>query len=78
MAYSITREQGCWIKYQLHLNRISQEEIAENANTSSQMVSQFLKGRKTSESVQLAMLKLLGYESMTQLLAGCVQKGGAA
>ena len=79
MAQKLTRAQGCWIKYQLDLNKITQEAVSDMSDCSSTMVSQYLKGRKASEPVEIALMKLLGYNSMQQLLSGCREHlGGVA
>jgi transcriptional regulator with XRE-family HTH domain len=48
MGITITPRKGCWIKYQLNLRRITQEDVAQKAGVSSKMVSHFITGRKNS------------------------------
>jgi hypothetical protein len=68
MANTITREQGCWIQYQLKLNGYIQESVAREANRSQTIVAKFLTGCKGSDAVRAALCKLLGYESFDALL----------
>jgi hypothetical protein len=68
MANTITREQGCWIQYQLKLNGYIHEAVAREANRSVSIVTKFLNGCKGSDAVPAALYKLLGYESFDALL----------
>jgi transcriptional regulator with XRE-family HTH domain len=61
--HKITETQGCWIKFMMDLNGITQHDIAIQAGCSSQMVSQVLGGRKNSERVKAALICILGNEA---------------
>lgn len=80
MANTIPRSVGHWIEYQLRLNGYTQKAVADAANRSDRIVSQFLCGNKDSKPVRLALCKVLGYESFERLLAAMPRegKGGAA
>jgi hypothetical protein len=82
MANVIPRETGCWLHYQLKLNRHVLEEVAGEAKVSASMVAHFLSGRKGSERIKTAFCKLLGYESFDKIIAASraypLAKGGAA
>lgn len=69
MGITITPRTGCWIQYQLKLNSITQNSVAEKAGCSFQMVTHFLKGRKNSQRVRYALADVLGYESFEKLIA---------
>ncbi|MDR3302078.1 MAG: hypothetical protein LBT01_06070 [Spirochaetaceae bacterium] len=74
MANTITHQTGCWIQYQLKLNGHTQDTVAEVANRSVSIVSQFLCGRKDSARVRTAFCKVLGYESFEKLAASMPQE----
>jgi hypothetical protein len=69
MNNAISPRKGCWIQYQLNLNRITQATVAKKAGCNNKMVSQFLRGCKNSEKVKRALAEVLGYSSFDQLLA---------
>lgn len=79
MGITITPKKGYWIKFQLNINNIKQETVAQMAGCSSNMVTQFLKGRKNSERVKNALCQALHYESFEALVAASRgHLGGAA
>jgi transcriptional regulator with XRE-family HTH domain len=69
MGITITPKKGCWLKYQLNLRKITQEDVAQKAGVSQKMVSHFITGRKNSERVKKALAEVLGYESFEKLIA---------
>ena len=69
MANRITKQMGCWIQYQLKLNGYTHDAVALKANRSSNIVSQFLNGRKGSIPTQKALCEVLGYADFTALIA---------
>jgi transcriptional regulator with XRE-family HTH domain len=78
MGITITPRKGCWIKYQLNLRKITQEDIAQKAGVSQKMVSHFITGRKNSEKVKKALAEVLGYESFEKLIAASRGHDGGA
>jgi hypothetical protein len=60
----ITGTQGYWIKFKMKLNDITRYDITVQAGCSPQMVSQFLGGRKNSERVKAAIIRILGRECL--------------
>lgn len=70
----ISGAQGCWIKFKMALNGITQYDIAVQAGCSPQMVSQVLGGRKNSDRVKAAIIRILGNECLETFS----KKGGAA
>jgi transcriptional regulator with XRE-family HTH domain len=76
MANTITQRQGCWLQYQMKLNGYTQVQLAEIANRSTRIVSQFLTGRKGSEPVKMALCKVLGYEDFDLLLDAIPREAG--
>jgi transcriptional regulator with XRE-family HTH domain len=79
MGITITPQKGCWLKYQLNLRKITQEDVAQKAGVSQKMVSHFITGRKNSERVKKALAEVLGYESFEKLIAASRgHDGGAA
>jgi transcriptional regulator with XRE-family HTH domain len=60
---------GCWLHFQLKLRNYTLGTVAQKANVTSQMVTQFLKGRKDSEKVKNALAETLGFESFEKLVA---------
>jgi hypothetical protein len=81
MKKCITPEEGCWLQYQLKLNGHTHYTVAEEANRSVQMVSEFLRGNKDSARVRTALCKVLGYRNFENLLARVPreqERGGAA
>jgi transcriptional regulator with XRE-family HTH domain len=77
MGITITPRKGCWIKYQLNLRNITQEDVAQKAGVSSKMVSHFITGRKNSEKVRRALAETLGYPSFEALIAASRGQDGA-
>jgi len=77
MEITITHQTGCWLYYQIKLRNLTLEPIAQKANVSSAMVTQFLKGRKNSEKVKKALAEVLGYESFEKLIAASRGKEAA-
>ena len=77
MGITITPLTGCWIYYQLKIRNLTLETVAQKANVSSAMVTQFLKGRKNSEKVKKALADVLEYESFEKLIAASRGKGAA-
>jgi transcriptional regulator with XRE-family HTH domain len=75
MGITITPRKGCWLKYQLNLRRITQEDVAQKAGVTQKMVSHFITGRKNSERVKKALAEVLGYESFEKLIADSRGKG---
>ena len=69
MGITITPRKGCWIQYQLKLNNITQEAVAQKAGCTRKMVSHFLRGRKNSERVKQALITVLGYSSFEAMIA---------
>jgi uncharacterized protein YbaP (TraB family) len=65
----LNHRTGCWVHYQIKLRNFTLETVAKKANVTSNMVSQFLKGRKRSEKVKIALAETLGYASFENLLA---------
>ena len=65
----ITPRLGCWIKYQLDLRNLTYRSVAEKANVSENMVHNFVKARKRSVRVCMALVEALGYESFNALVA---------
>jgi transcriptional regulator with XRE-family HTH domain len=65
---------GCWIQYQLKLNGYTQQSVAAEADRSVDSVSHFLRGRKDSERVRLALCKVLDYENFNKLVAAMPQE----
>jgi transcriptional regulator with XRE-family HTH domain len=79
MGITITPRKGCWLKYQLNLRKITQEDVAQKAGVTQKMVSHFITGRKNSERVKKALAEVLGYESFEKLIAASRgHDGGAA
>ena len=80
MADRITKRMGCWIQYQLKLNGYTHEMVALRANRSSNIITQFLTGRKGSIPTQKALCEVLGYKDFNELLAAmpkeCKSKHG--
>jgi hypothetical protein len=72
--------EGCWIKYQMDLRNIKLAAVAQKANRSISMVSEFICGVKNSEAVGLALARMLGYATRKDLMeaAYAQTKGGAA
>lgn len=69
MANRITKRMGCWIQYQLKLRGYTHDAVALKANRSSNIVSQFLNGRKGSVPTQKAICEVLGYADFNELIA---------
>ena len=69
MANRITKRMGCWIQYQLKLRGYTHDAVALKANRSSNIVSQFLNGRKGSIPTQKALCEVLGYADFNALIA---------
>jgi transcriptional regulator with XRE-family HTH domain len=69
MGITITPQKGCWIKFQLNLRNITYKTVAQKANVSEVMITQFIKGRKNSEKVRRALAETLGYPSFEALIA---------
>jgi transcriptional regulator with XRE-family HTH domain len=69
MGITITPKKGCWIKYQLNLRSITYKTVAEKANVSENMITQFVKGRKNSDKVRKALAETLGYPSFEAMIA---------
>jgi transcriptional regulator with XRE-family HTH domain len=65
----ITGTQGCWIKFKMKLNGITQYDIAAQAGCSAPMVSQVLGGYKNSERVKAAIIRILGRECLEGLFS---------
>jgi transcriptional regulator with XRE-family HTH domain len=78
MGITITPKKGCWLKYQLNLRKITQEDVAQKAGVSQKMVSHFITGRKNSERVKKALTEVLGYESFEKLIASSRGHDGGA
>jgi transcriptional regulator with XRE-family HTH domain len=76
MGITITPRKGCWLKYQLNLRKITQEDVAQKAGVSQKMVSHFITGRKNSDRVKKALAEVLGYESFEKLIAAFRGKEG--
>jgi transcriptional regulator with XRE-family HTH domain len=77
MGITITPQKGCWIQYQLKLRNFTLTTVAQKANVSLGMVSQFLSGRKNSEKVKNAIIEILNYESFEKLIAASHGKAAA-
>lgn len=69
MANRITKRMGCWIQYQLKLKGYTHEMVALKANRSSNIITQFLTGRKGSAPTKKALCEVLGYADFNELLA---------
>jgi transcriptional regulator with XRE-family HTH domain len=69
MGITITPKKGCWIKYQLNLRNITYKTVAEKADVTENMITQFIKGRKNSDKVRRALAETLGYPSFDALIA---------
>ena len=65
----ITPQLGCWIKFQLDLRNLAYRHVAEKAGVSESMVHNFVKGRKRSARVCMALVETLGFESFGALVA---------
>jgi transcriptional regulator with XRE-family HTH domain len=65
----MTHRKVQWIKYQMTLKRITQENIATSAGCSQSMVSQVLYGRKRSAKVRKAIIAVLGCDPFEKLPA---------
>jgi len=82
MGITITPKKGCWIKYQLALRNLTNQTVANKAGLSTQMVTNFIKGRKNSARIRAALADVLGYPSFEALIAasrGHISgEGGAA
>lgn len=78
MGITIPPQKGCWIKYQLNLRKITQEDVAQKAGVSQKMVSHFITGRKNSEKVRRALAETLGYKSFEALIAASRGHDGGA
>jgi hypothetical protein len=67
----------------MKLTGISRLTVAQKANRSMGILSQFLLGNKNSEAIRGALTSLLGYESFEKLLEAaqkdlaCIKYGGA-
>lgn len=80
-AARLTHGQGCWVRFQLDLRGIKQQDAAERAGVAKATVSDFLIGRNNSEKVRGLLCSILGYPSFADLLAAanrCLDEGGAA
>ena len=77
MGITITPRKGCWIQYQLKLNNLTHDAVAQRAGCTPKMVSHFLRGRKNSDRVKQALAEVLGYESFEKLIAASRGKGEA-
>jgi DNA-binding XRE family transcriptional regulator len=75
-SLTMTPRKGCWLKYQLNLRKITQEDVAQKAGVSQKMVSHFITGRKNSEKVKKALADVLGYPSFEALIATSRGKEG--
>ena len=69
MGITITPQKGCYINYMLRVRSITHDAVAAKAGTTSQMVSQFLRGVKNSEKVKRALAEVLGYGSFEAVIA---------
>ena len=69
LGISMTPRTGCWVFYQLRLRNLTLATVAKKANVHFSMVTHFLKGRKNSDKVKVALSEVLGYASFENLIA---------
>jgi transcriptional regulator with XRE-family HTH domain len=74
----MTHREAQWIKYQMALKRITQDNVAVSAGCSQPMVSQVIRGRKHSTNVCLALTQALGYPSFEKLIEDYENHGDIA
>lgn len=65
----LSKQEGDWIYYKLRSHDISCLKVATDSNVSLPLVSMVLRGERSSAPVYETFCKLLGYSSMTHLLA---------
>jgi transcriptional regulator with XRE-family HTH domain len=75
---TLTPRTGCWVYYQLRLRSLTLVKVAEKANVTPNMVTQFLKGIKNSVKVKAALAEMLGYENFEKLVAASRGKEAVA
>jgi transcriptional regulator with XRE-family HTH domain len=78
MGLTISPRKGCWIKFQLNLRNITYRTVAQKAGVSEEMITQFIKGRKSSKKVRMALAETLGYVSFEALIAASRGHDGGA
>jgi transcriptional regulator with XRE-family HTH domain len=71
----ITYKETHWLKYQMAIKGITQDDIASQAGCSQPMVSQVLYGRKRSVKVRNALAQAFGYTSLENLLIEYEKQG---
>ena len=65
----LSKQEGDWIYYKLRSHDISFLKVAADSKVSPSLVSMILHGKRSSALVYETFCKLLGYSSMTHLLA---------
>ncbi|WP_147615103.1 helix-turn-helix domain-containing protein [Treponema pectinovorum] len=72
----LNSDKGKWVGYQLRLRGVTQTEIAARAGCSQSQVSNVLAGRTSSSKVYIVLCDILGFSSLSDLLA--IPRRGAA
>lgn len=65
----LSKQEGDWIYYKLRSRNIYGKDVASASNVSLPCVSLVLRGERSSAPVYATLCKLLGYSSMSHLLA---------
>ena len=65
----LSKQEGDWIYYKLRSRNIYGKDVACASNVSLPLVSLVLRGERSSAPVYETFCKLLGYSSMSHLLA---------
>jgi transcriptional regulator with XRE-family HTH domain len=62
--------EGCWIKYQMDLKKITMEAVAQKAGCSLMTVSRVVAGKQNAEKAKKAkevLAEMLGYKTFLHL-----------
>lgn len=65
----LSSDKGKWIAYQLRLRNLTHADIALRAGCSRPTVSNVLAGRVSSSNVYTILCRILGFSTMSELLA---------
>lgn len=65
----LSSDKGKWITYQLRLRNLTHADIAARAGCSRPTVSNVLAGRVSSSNVYTVLSRILGFSTMSELLA---------
>ena len=63
----IGNAESCWLRYQLALKGITQEDVAAKSSRAFSMVSMVISGERRSKNVETALAEMLGYGSWDEL-----------